>query len=327
MKRFYATENSAVQLVRLGLLPRDYAPYAFAPHDILDAASCARDIKPLAAASEAIGRLSTPYTALVPNHAQRRASKIITCRTLSTTIEEPYLVNIDEHCLCVTPELLFALYCQQHDLASSVQLGLELCGTYTRSAYSGHECFTSYDLGRLTDASSIRGFLSRNPGIYGAKRATRYARYLQDGSASPMETVLYLLLCLPASEGGYGLPLPELNADLPIIQYLGSQHKPGIRYGDLVFKSARVVLEYQSREHHDTPDKIEADEDRRDDIQAAGYTVMFITPSRIKDFDRFEAVAQRLAHYLGIDFTQCAPGKTDEREALRTLLLPTSWNV
>ena len=327
MKKFYATGDSALQLIRLGLRPRDYASYAFVPSDILDAASCARDIKPLAASSDAIRRLSTPYTALVTEHAQRRTSKLITCKSLSATIEEPYLVGIDEHCLCVIPELLFALYCQQHNMASSVQLGLELCGTYTRPAYSNRECFASYDLGKLTDVLSIRGFLSRNPGIYGMKRATRFARYLQDKSASPMETNLFLLLCLPVSEGGYGLPLPELNADLPIIQYLGSNHEPGVRYGDLVFKSAHVVLEYQSQEHHSEPNKIEADEDRRDDIEATGYTVMFITPFRIKDFDRFEAVAQRLAYYLGIDFSRCEPGRTEKRLALRKLLLPATWNV
>ena len=49
MKKFYATGDSALQLIRLGLLPRDYASYAFVPSDILDAASCVRDIKPLAA--------------------------------------------------------------------------------------------------------------------------------------------------------------------------------------------------------------------------------------------------------------------------------------
>ena len=54
---------------------------------------------------------------------------------------------------------------------------------------------------------------------------------------------------------------------------------------------------------------------------------MFITPARIKDFDRFEAVAQRLAYYLGIDFSQCVPGRTDKRIALRKKLLPASWNV
>ncbi len=327
MKKFYATEGSAIQLIRLGLFPRDYTPYAFAPSDILDAACRARDIKSLAAASDTIAMLSTPYTVLIPEHTQRRASKLVTSRTLSAEIKEPYLVGIDDDCLCVIPELLFALYCQRHDLASSVQLGLELCGTYTCPAFSDHMCFTSYDLSKLTDVASIRGFLSRNPGIYGARRAARYARYVQDCSASPMETNLFLLLCLPTSEGGYGLPLPELNADLPIIQYLGSKHVPGIRYGDLVFQSARAVLEYQSIEHHSDPDKIEADEDRRDDIEASGYTVMFITPARIKDFDRFEAVAQRLAYYLGIDFSQCVPGRTDKRIALRKKLLPASWNV
>lgn len=327
MRKLYATDKTALELIRSGAMPRDYASIAFAPADMLDAASNARDIKQLVERSDTIARLTTPYMALAPEHAHRRNSKLITCRTLSTNISGPYLVSIDEDCLCVTPELLFILYGQKHSFATSVQLGLELCGTYTLPAFSDNECFTSYDLPVLTTAESIRAFIARNPNIYGAARAKRLARFLQDGSASPMETVLFLLLCLPVSEGGYGLPLPELNADLPIIQYLGSLHVPQTRYGDLVYRSARVVLEYQSREHHTGSERQESDEDRRDDIEATGYTVMFITPSRIKDFDRFEAVVQRLARYLGVDFSRCKPGRSASRLALRKLLLPESWNV
>lgn len=327
MRRLYATDDTALELIRSGAMPRDYAPIALAPADMLDAASSASDIEQLIKRSDVLARLTKPYRALVPKHAQRRTSKLIVCRTLSAKIEGSYLVSIDENCLCVTPELLFVLYSQKHSLAESVQLGLELCGTYTLPAFSNHTCFTSYDLPIMTTTESIRDFIAHNPSIYGARRAARFTRYLQDGSASPMETVLFLLLCLPVSEGGYGLPIPELNADLPVIQYLGSMHVPQTRYGDLVYRSARVVLEYQSREHHANPSQQESDEDRRDDIEATGYTVMFITPSRIKDFDRFEAVVQRLVHYLGIDFSRCAPGPSESRLALRELLLPPSWNA
>ena len=38
MKKFYATEDSAIQLIRLGLFPRSYEDLLFAPPDILDAA-------------------------------------------------------------------------------------------------------------------------------------------------------------------------------------------------------------------------------------------------------------------------------------------------
>ena len=235
MKKFYATEDSAIQLIRLGLFPRDYTPYAFAPSDILDAACRARDIKSLAAASDTIAMLSTPYTVLIPEHTQRRASKLVTSRTLSAEIKEPYLVGIDDDCLCVIPELLFALYCQRHDLASSVQLGLSSAAP-TPALPSRITCASPHTtLASLPMLPRSAVSFPATAGIYGARRAARYARYVQDCSASPMETNLFLLLCLPTSEGGYGLPLPELNADLPIIQYLGSKHVPGIRYGDLVF--------------------------------------------------------------------------------------------
>ena len=90
-----------------------------------------------------------------------------------------------------------------------------------------------------------------------------------------------------------------------------------VRYGDLVYREHRIVLEYQSSEFHELTGTDEEDEDRRDDIEAAGYRVMFITPSRIRDFDRFEAVALRLAHHLGVTLPDATLGRTEKRIELR----------
>ena len=325
MRKFYATEDSAIQLIRLGLFPRSYEDLLFAPPDILDAACSIKDIKPLAAESDAIKRLSMPYTVLVPGHSSRRRSQLLQCRTLPAALRSSYLVSIDEHCLCVSPELLFTLYCQRHDLLPSIELGMELCGTYTKAAYDTRESFSRYDLPRLTSAQSLEMFLHDNRRIYGVNRAHEALAFVRDKSASPMETALVLLLCLPVSEGGYGLPLPELNADLPVTVYLGSKHEEDVRYGDLVYREHRIVLEYQSSEFHELTGTDEEDEDRRDDIEAAGYRVMFITPSRIRDFDRFEAVALRLAHHLGVTLPDATLGRTEKRIELRRALLPKSW--
>ena len=108
-----------------------------------------------------------------------------------------------------TEELLasdsFTLYCQRHDLLPSIELGMELCGTYTKAAYDTRESFSRYDLPRLTSAQSLEMFLHDNRRIYGVNRAHEALAFVRDKSASPMETALVLLLCLPVSEGGYGL--------------------------------------------------------------------------------------------------------------------------
>ena len=93
-------------------------------------------------------------------------------------------------------------------LVKVVEMGYELCGSFALSP-SNSRGFCTHEA--PTTAESLRRYMAKSDGISGAKRARRALDYLTDGAASPMETVLVMLLCLPTSLGGYGLALPRLN--------------------------------------------------------------------------------------------------------------------
>lgn len=327
MKTVYLTENPSLELMRLGAYPRPSAPSTLAIGELACRARGIRDIRLLLRVSSILPLLPLPYRIFVPAKADRRPSKLVNCQVIPPVRGGVDFIELDECCKGLSPEMTYILFCRAKPLALRAQLGLELCGTYATAPEHYPEMATQYDLEPLTNVSSITAALERfvrEPDSIAARQALHY---VQNKSASPMESALLLLLCLPPAEGGYGLPIPELNADLPIIAYLGQQHDEKTRYGDLVYREAQLVLEYQSLLYHDEPGSKHADEDRRDDIEAMGYTVMFITPERLQDFDCFEGIVQRIAHHLGLA-PACVPlGLTPEKRSLRRLLLPASWNV
>lgn len=319
MSKLYLTDRSAIELMRTDAFPRPHEPMLLGTNDIDDAATRAQQIKELERAFGPL-RVTPPYHIFAPDKRSRRSSKLAVCRALPEGLVSPSFVSIDDACACAVPELAYLYICQRDELAEHVRCAMELCGTYALGP-NERDAVTRYGLDALSSKEKIRAYAQENHGVKGSGKALSALRYVCDGSASPMETALCMLLCLPPSSGGYGLPLPELNAELPVIQHLGGKRVKGVRYGDLVYRAARLIIEYQSRLFHENAGSADKDEDRRDDLEVMDYHVMFVTPGRIKDFERFEGIVQRVAHHLGVSLNPKIMGTTEERLELRNMLL------
>lgn len=64
-----------------------------------------------------------------------------------------------------------------------------------------------------------------------------------------------------------------------------------------------------------------------DSVEAAGYTAIFVTPSRLREFERFEALILRLAHHMGLKRESPVLGPTEQRLQLRRAPFPVSWTA
>ena len=91
------------------------------------------------------------------------------------------------------PEFCFLQMAGCLSLVQLIQLGFELCGTYALVGErpGGSPCRPVDDEGQ---ASCFCRAVIR---ARGCKKAARAVRYVQDGAASPMETMLAMMLCLP----------------------------------------------------------------------------------------------------------------------------------
>lgn len=154
--------------------------------------------------------MSQPLHFLVANRSACHVTSRKVAHFWSTTPIRGSFVQIDENVFACSPELTFVQIARVLDTVELARLALELCGTYALAPHPD-DPFRKHR--PATSVEHLRAFADRAriAGIRGTARAQAALSLARNGSASPTETVVALLLCCPYRFGGYGLPFPELN--------------------------------------------------------------------------------------------------------------------
>ncbi len=225
--------------------------------------------------------------------------------------------------LVESPELSFVRISGAYPMARAIEYGCELCGGYalaqTDAGFRERPAVTTPD--------RLRRYVQRAGGMPGVKAARRACRYVVGGSASPMETTVYLLLCLPCALGGYGLPAPVMNArvvlEKGVARYDSTCRAVGRRYRvcDLYWPCAHVAIEYDSFRHHATKERLRADAVRRNELEERGEMVLTVTSGQVESWRAMEVVAGQVARRVGHRLRDRVLGTPPQRVELRKMLL------
>lgn len=268
-----------------------------------------------------------PLHVLVPQANRRSGSRSVVSHVWSGNVPKGAFRKV-KHDVCVaSPEFLFLQMAQELELPQLVELGMELCGTYRREVRIGSTGMlndspeTEYDIPPLTTPAKLKKFVESVGPARGAKAARQALKYVLPDSASPMETVVYLLLCLPRRCGGYGLPKPVLN---PVITLSKAGRKHTLRKSsapDLFWPKAKLDVEYNSDEHHGERQRA-LDSMRRKALERMNIEVIELTREEVWSTELFHATALRIARRLGKKIRPVSEGSFDsKRRALRLSLL------
>lgn len=239
---------------------------------------------PNKAVLDTLPETSGPIHFIVTDKKAHRRSEGVVCH-LSSNLPRNSFLMIGKGIYVSTPEACFLQMAAEYPFAKLLKIGFELCGTY--SIYDDQLIRREPRM----STGSLYEYLSHATGCKGAKRAALIVKYLADNSASPMETALTALLCLPPHRGGYGLPQPLLN--YPIKQ----EHI--LRYCDLCWPGSKLALEYDSDAHHASPRKLNEDSFRRIQIETTDMHVISVTKTQLFDPNSFEQLAHVVGRYLG----------------------------
>ena len=242
---------------------------------------------------------SPPSECTLPLHVMAASkdgavrSADVVAHVRSAPLPSASLVRIDRDLFVSTPEFAFTQMADALSLVELIELGFELCGTYA----TGPDGTLRSDLPALSSVARLRRFLDRAPRFRGRRKAQRALRYVQDNSASPRETQLTMLLCLPYALGGYGLPRPELN------RRVGLRDSRGRLSGahcvcDLYWHDCRLDVEYDSTEFHAAPEALAKDARRRTALEAAKVTSINVTNAHMRDSGLFNQLARDVARIL-----------------------------
>lgn len=208
-------------------------------------------------------------------------------------------------------------------LVAAVTVACEFSGTYRLRHGEKGAVFGARPL--MSMESLARACADVGPS-QGTRRARRVSELALDGSASPMETSLALMLSLPVDFGGFGLERPLLNCPLDVSGERGGVSDRDAVVPDILWFGQRVILEYDSAEFHAARGsaRVEKDAARANVLTALGYRVLRATPQTVRSLADVTLLARQIARLLDVELVATTPVQDLRRRRLFSLLMPNT---
>ena len=270
-------------------------------------------------------RLSKPLHILVGDDNARKAAKNFTNHISSMKYPGGSFIRVAPEIIMSTPELCFVQMASEYTLFQLVMLGFEFCGSYRLDKEVDPKRGFRDDI-PLTSVAKLSAYIAKLEGMKGVKNARRALRFIANGSASPMETILAMLLTLPYRFGGFGFPLPLLNCPVEVSVSFG-RVKRKLKYDcDIYWPDEQVDVEYDSDFYHTNEERIAKDAIRRNALSTVGVTVVTVSRMQIYNTAELRKVAEVLSKQLDRQLRLPMPEFTKKHAALRRQLLSKSSN-
>ena len=318
----FFTNETALEFWRQHRRSQDNRKYSPCRRRLPSEASASNTVR----LGETLG-LTLPLDIMVGERSARRPSKAVRAHVCSKPVPNGSFVSVGDSLYLSSPEFCFFQMAAKYPLVKLITLGFEMCGSYSLPGNAstggdqGDLVQTMYNLPPLTSKKKLTAFSARMEGWIGHKQALKALRFVTDDSASPMETVLVMLLTLPYRLGGYGLPMPELNGSIYPKKRVSHFAGKSFYRGDLLWRDAGVVAEYNSDAEHASQNRIAMDAIRRNDLSLCGIFEVTVTSRQIKSMELFDKVARQIAARIGKELRYKEPEFQKARRDLRRALL------
>lgn len=258
-------------------------------------ASCKADV--LGSIPEEFAISGKPVDVLILDDRQRRRSSGVICHLWQTKIPKDAFVRV-RGVYISSPEFTFLQMASKLPLEQLIALGCELCGQYVLLPENVTHPSSIDEMPKrlypLTNTDRIAALIATVGKAKGKDKAIRALKYVVEGSRSPMETMVYMLLCLPVMLGGYGLPKPELNATIPLDDEAKVIARRRHCEGDLCWPDDCLDIEYHGEVHVGAV-QMKSDVGRELGIEHMGWRVITITSPQVFDPEQFDVVAKEAA--------------------------------
>jgi hypothetical protein len=262
-------------------------------------------------------KLSAPIHVLVGSANARNVTRNLVCHVTSSHFPRGSFIQVESGLVASSPELCFLQMAGTLSLIELIKLGFEFCGYYRLDDVSSDSHGFRADQA-LTNISKLKAYVAASSNVKGIKNARRALQYIANGSASPMETILVMLLILPYQLGGCGFSMPSLNHPVDVSHGAGRSSR---YYCDLFWASEKVDVEYDSDIYHTGADRIARDGARRNALSSVGVTAIVVSKMQIMNVSRFREVAEVLGRLLGKQLKYPMPEFVVSHNALRSQLL------
>ena len=262
------------------------------------------------------------FNVLVRDTLLKRRTQKHAAHVWSGNIPEGAFYQIKPHVLIESPPFMFLQAAGILSLPRLIAFGDELCGLY--SFDKREERGFRKRKKPLVKKVRLEHFVRSAKGCYGQHRALQALPHLVDNSASPMETLDEMLMCLPYRYGGYGIPQPTMNEEVPLTLGAARIAKRDKVRLDMGFAAFELALEHQGEYDHSRPAKKASDRARTNALIEMGFTVLELTNDQVRDLMTFELIVKHVARIVGKRLKSRDLGPIPVRTALRRELF--DWN-
>ena len=217
--------------------------------------------------------------------------------------------------MVASPELVFLQLACKLDIHRLILLGLQLCSHPPGNPSEA-----------ITTKHKLKSFLAKTPGHHGHRKALRAVKYIEDGSASVMESIAYMILTLPHALGGYGLDGAVFNYEIRLNDEAAKRLGQKRCFADLYYKQAKLAVEYESFAFHNSPMEQGKDAMRSAILERQNVEVMHLSTIQLYNKDACMDFAFNLASRIGKRM-QIRAKEFDQIHGLLRTLLPVGKPV
>lgn len=239
------------------------------------------------------------FHCVVPGAKDRREIQQGHCHVYGEAMQVIFVRRLmKESLLCVVPpEVLFLQMAGTLSLIELVKLGYELCGRYSLSASNRSiDGLARKSIPRkpLTTATELATYVYGAEHSRSVRKARMAVRYIVDGSASPKETELCMLLVMPRRMGGYGFDKPLISHSSDVLSRMVS-FAPSSDVCSLLWCKARVAVEYRDALPSGEYCEGGMERSRRGKPNSLGFKVVNVTDWHIGEAENLDKIAKAVA--------------------------------
>lgn len=291
------------------------------PHCSLDATPVHSPISNALIEASRLGFLGTPLHFLTskPEARRRRAGLLMhSCRS-----KAPFetCFHFSRNLAICSPEATFVQMGQTLSLFQLACFGMALCGIFAIDPRHVDTTRTNQDASsylsglperrQLTTVEALQSYITRNPQLYGSRKARRALKLMADRSRSPMESITMLMLCSPIAQGGYALPKPLLNHAVELSSWLHDTAQSGsaIRKGktpyaecDFAFfhHGKMLAVDYHGEWAHGGERSIHHDSLKTNAFLQMGLPYLTVTKQQVLTLALLDKLVAQIQAALGI---------------------------
>ena len=246
---------------------------------------------------ERLGIANKPVHLFAADRRMQRSPSCAICHTPRTFPPRSKFLLATDGVFVSAPPTTFLHLAPSFSVAQLALLGCELCGSYAVRESEGRTVLEQRE--PICSSHELRSYadMACQVRAYGARKAAIAARFVLGNAASPAEAALALLLTLPSTFGGFGLPAPLLNYRIDVSGK--GRGTPAYRICDAYWPQWGIDLEYDSDLYHTGSDRIASDAVRRNELASKGLFIITVTRQQLYDVEGLRKVAEQLAKLMG----------------------------